>query len=224
MVSTAAVIAAAIVVVLLVVWFADRERFSTRAATPVRSRVDGAAYRVHARHHDPEGAADRIARTKDAWIVLLRRLRAKYAPGGGSPRGGDVSPARAAVVRRLLARYDPTAYVENSPRSKDGETSYTTAKGRLVAMCLREDTPGADGRHDFEDAALLFYVHLHEMAHIGTDSWGHETEFWQTFAFLLEEAVAAGVYTPRDFLRRPVTYCGLKIEYCPLYDPGLAPL
>jgi len=211
-----AVVAAVIVLLILVAYVIKREKFSTRATTEVRSRVDGELYRVHDRHENAVGAADRIARVKTDWMELLRRLRQKY-----SGPAGAAYPERARAVERLLTRYDPTAYVENSPLSGDGETSYTTDKGRQVALCLREENPGKNGIHDFERADVLFYVHLHEMGHIAAEQYGHKTEFWQTFKFLLEEAVAAGMYRPRNFERRPARYCGMTIEYCPLFHSDM---
>jgi hypothetical protein len=51
-----------------------------------------------------------------------------------------------------------------------------------------------------------------------TTSIGHKQEFWQNFKFLLENAKAAGVYSPIDYKKNPQGYCGITINDNPLYD------
>ena len=144
----------------------------------------------------------------------MRHLRDKYLRG---PLAGRAPPARAQAVRRLLARYNPDNLAENSPRDPEGDTSYTVDKGGVLALCLRERA-GSDALHDLE---TLTFVTFHELAHIAIEEVDHPPRFWQAFKFLLAEGAEAGLLAGVDYGRRPVKYCGLAVDYNPLYDPAL---
>jgi hypothetical protein len=100
----------------------------------VRSGADGQAYRVHVAHGDPRRAADALAEVNRRTTELLRHLRRRYVfrQGGGEP---------ARVTRRLLGRYNPDNWAENSPQDPRGETAYTIDKGAVLALCLRTKAP-----------------------------------------------------------------------------------
>ena len=68
------------------------------------------------------------------------------------------------------------------------------------------------------DINTLTFVALHELAHLMTQSFGHKTEFWKNFKFLLKEAKEIGIYQPDDYKKSPKEYCGMKITDNPLYD------
>lgn len=114
---------------------------------------------------------------------------------------------------RMRDRYDCSGLRENHPKSAQ-QTSYTRDKGRVVALCLR--TP--DG---YVEPGILKFVNLHEMSHIGTDEWGHTEAFWNNFKFMLHEASEFGMYRPVDYSVAPVVYCGLTVDYNPMYDTNL---
>lgn len=118
---------------------------------------------------------------------------------------------------RLQKRYRSDALREHEPNDP-GNTSFTEDKGRVLALCLRDPRTQQRRLHKSE---LLKFVNLHELAHIGCVSWGHEDEFWRTFKFLLAEAQKIGIYTPQDYRQQPEHYCGLDVSYNPLYDRGL---
>lgn len=199
-----------------------RDPFSIRRAVAVPA-ADGGRYRVHPQHGGPEAAAEMMAELNLKAVELMRHLRRKYlrARAGFTPTGS----ARPAAVRRLLARYDPDNLVENSPLNPDGDTSYTIDKGEVLAFCLREKAPGDSGDpalHDLHELDLLAFVLVHELTHIAIDDVGHPPEFWRAFKFMLEEAAEAGVLAPVDFGARPEKYCGILVDYSPLFDPGLS--
>ena len=60
------------------------------------------------------------------------------------------------------------------------------------------------------------FVALHEMGHVITESIGHTQEFWDNFRYLLEKAIALGVYSKEDFKNNPREYCGTQITDSPL--------
>ena len=45
-----------------------------------------------------------------------------------------------------------------------------------------------------------------------------DSDFWQNFKFLLENAKAANIYQPVDYKKKPKEYCGMKINDNPYYD------
>jgi len=76
-----------------------------------------------------------------------------------------------------------------------------------------------------EDIETVFFVMLHECAHIANyNGWGHDTRFWTVFKFIIHEAVLAGVYTPIDYAKHPKEYCGISVYYQPLFDDALSNL
>lgn len=228
-------------VILLVAWcgpaaargvrgYWDNRNYIVSRARPVPALHDGREYRVHLDHFDSSGAADTLAALHARAIDLMAVLRKKYltAPAGGAavPAAGAAGfAARREIARRLLDRYDRDQLVESSPNNPGGDTSYTLNKGRLLALCIREKDPAGIGSpdvQDIHDLDTLWFVTVHELAHLGVDSIGHPPEFWSAFKFLLTECADAGL-TPAggwpDYGRAPILYCGLKVDYNPLFDP-----
>jgi hypothetical protein len=115
----------------------------------------------------------------------------------------------------LVERYRPDSILENSVTSKD--TSYSENKGEKIVICLRDknDPPA----YPFVDMNTVMFVVLHEMAHLMTaelSSGKHTPEFWANFRRLLEDAARIGIYTPVNYAKSPVDYCGMKITDSPL--------
>jgi hypothetical protein len=115
----------------------------------------------------------------------------------------------------LVERYRPESILENSVTSKD--TSYSENKGEKIVICLRDknDPPA----YPFVDMNTVMFVVLHEMAHLMTaelSSGKHTPEFWGNFRRLLEDASRIGIYTPVNYAKSPVDYCGMKITDSPL--------
>ena len=193
-------------------------RFAITQTRPVASRIDGASYHVHAAAADAEGAADALAAVNGRALGLLRFLRGRYLRG---PAG-----RRQLATQRLLARYNPDNLAENSPSDPTGDTAYSLDKGAVLALCLRErGGPNSGALHSLD---TLTFVAFHEMAHVATDvpagADDHPPAFWATFRFLLEAGEGAGVFAPPDYARAPVTYCGVRVDYSPRWDPALQPI
>jgi hypothetical protein len=200
-----------------------RDRFTLEQTHEIKSGKDGLAYRVHLVHKDPERAADTMAELNHKAVELMRHLRKKYVRSSM----GRIYPGRAHATKRLLGLYNPDNLAENSPRDPEGDTSYTIDKGAILALCLREKTPGRetglDG-HDFHNMETLTFVTLHELTHIAIEDQDHPPRFWEAFKFILLEAREAGLIKGVNYNRHPTVYCGMDIDYSPLYDPGLSPI
>ncbi len=152
-------------------------------------------------------------------LELLRHLKHKYKI---NTLEGDIqmmnSPARE-VINRILTNYNSEVISENVPVGGE-DTSYTLDKGEKLFICLRDIKNG----HHIHDIDNLFFVVLHEISHMGTLSWGHKIEFWTNFKLVLHEAHEAGLYEPVNYAFDKRPYCGILIEYNPLFDEGLESL
>lgn len=168
--------------------------------------LDGRSWHVVRGFGDKKKAAGLLCATNKRLIAFMRHLRAKYAG-----RSDD----KARIVGAILQNYDPDRLFEANPLVPG--TSYTLNKGESMHICLRDKSD-----YSLVDPNVLMFVCLHEISHIGNyNGWGHSDRFWRIFKFILREAVAAGVYLPRDYERHPYVYCGLRIDYSPLYDAEL---
>lgn len=111
--------------------------------------------------------------------------------------------------RRLQTSYK-AVIMENY--NNDNFTSYTVSKGQKIYLCLRE----RDASNKFTDENTLFFVILHELAHVMTISTGHTPEFWQNFRILLRKAIQYSYYKHQSYHIRPQKYCGMLIASNPL--------
>jgi hypothetical protein len=125
------------------------------------------------------------------------------------------------MVQSILINYSPEVIVENDPKWSQ-DTSYTLDKGRKIILCLRDKEPP----YNIVDRNTMMFVVLHEVGgHIGNyNGWQHTTRFWTIFKFIIHEAAQFGIYTPIDYRKFPAKYCGITIDYQPLYDDTLEDL
>ncbi len=168
----------------------------------VKSTVDGQTYRVRDMR-DKQQAADLLAKVRIRMKKLYAHLQSSFPD---KPQ-----------VKRLLQRFEanPDRILESTPDAE--HTSYSVNKGEKVHLCLRQRQGGDES---LVNENVMVFVALHEMAHMITDSIGHEPEFWNNFGWLLKEAEKIGAYQYQDFKAHPVRYCGTNITDQPRYDPA----
>jgi len=220
---------AIVVVAMLLLAAAVAPVYSAEARShmysPERTRrlraSDGTLYSVHSSHGDQPQAAEVLAALHNWTVDMLEVLRGIYLR---SP-AGELYPERRAMVARILARYNPDVLAEGSPLNTQGDTAFVVEKGKQFVMCLREKNPRSSGdpvEHDFHDMSTLCFVKTHELAHLGVNVLQHPIEFWECFKFLLAATsrMAPGGAWP-DYQRSPVRYCGMDIDYSPLFDHSL---
>ncbi len=114
-------------------------------------------------------------------------------------------------IDRLKERYNPYRLTETEENSK--YTSYSLNKGEKIALCIRKKGDNLT----FENENTVIFVAIHELSHIMTKSVGHEKEFWDNMAFLLEKAHELDIYDPVDYNENNIDYCGMEITTTP-YD------
>jgi hypothetical protein len=162
----------------------------------VKSSVDGKEYLVRSLP-DKREAANLLAQIIAKLQQLIKHLE-------------DTHPSDERTVR-LIRNFNADAISEGSENAK--YTSYSVNKGEKVVLCLRS----RDKQNKLMDVNTMMFVALHELAHICTESIGHDETFWENFKWLLENAVQTGLYKKQDFQQKPVEYCGIQITDSPLY-------
>ena len=110
-------------------------------------------------------------------------------------------------VKRLLENKD-VKIEEVAPQYKN-QAAYSINKGDTIGICLKNKS----GRYENENT--MFFVFMHELAHIMTNKYEHNKEFWDNFALLIEAATHAGIYQYQNFQSNPVSYCGHNINHTP---------
>ena len=107
-------------------------------------------------------------------------------------------------VKRLIKATPELRQVERA----SSEAGYTENKGEAIALCLSDEV--------YEDKfEALYFVMLHELAHVANDAWGHGPEFWVTFDFIQESAIKAGVYEYEDYSENSVQICSFSLTQNP---------
>jgi hypothetical protein len=162
------------------------------------STVDGDKYCVRERKNI-QPAADLLAKTSVKMQALVEHVK----------KSNPDKPC----VKRLVQKFKPDKIVETLPTSEF--TAYSENKGQKIAFCLNKKKEDND---NLINPNTLMYVAIHEMAHIASETIGHNEEFWTNFRFLLHEAKAANVYEPIDYQKQNEEYCGMKITDNPYFN------
>lgn len=184
------------VIMLCIKMYHDSEMFQLRC---VISGVDGNEYCVRDRSKVNE-AADLLAQTTNKCTKLVQMM-------------GQKKP-NSDITKRLVEGYNPQKVRETLPTSS--HTAYSENKGEKLAFCLTKRKDGNPNK--LIESNTLMFVALHELSHIATVSVGHTPEYWNTFKFILENAVEYGLYNPVDYKKNPTGYCGMTISDNPYYD------
>lgn len=176
--------------------------------------VDHRCYPVVDEFAEQQRASETLAYLNSFAIKLMRHLRDKYVFQHNTNEHGKE------IVMYLLSNYNPDGIIENNPPDTNN-TSYVDEKGKVFAICLREKLSGLNKLHSKHD---LEFVVLHELTHMATESYGHGRDFWTHFKFLLKEAKEAGLHHAINYKESPMVYCGLSVDYNPVFDETLIDL
>lgn len=163
----------------------------------VQSDVDKLEYYVQSDYMDKNDAANMIAELNNIVLHFIKYLKHKHP---NDPR-----------IMRLASRYNPNKIMEGNPINNKDSTSYSIAKGKKVVFCVR-----SKNTKKIHDKNLLLFVVIHELSHIMSISYGHNTEFMNNFKFLLNEAINAGIYKKENYFTDPREYCGMQVTTMPL--------
>lgn len=161
------------------------------------SSIDGKEYLVRDKE-DSHEAADLLAVISKKMVKLCHHLKEKYQ--------------NREDIDRLFKKFNPNVIVEAEKGNPN--TSYSINKGEKIVLCLRSK----DDEERLVDENTLTFVSLHELAHIMTKSIGHESDFWENFAFILKHAINIGIYNYENYSLNPKQYCGIPINSTPLVN------
>lgn len=182
-----------IIIVTLIAAYYIYNYYSEYGLIKVKSNIDNNEYTVQIKDDSLE-AANLIATVRERLLVLMEHLEKSY--GKEDKR-----------VMLLKKNFRPDRLKEGV--TTPGYTSYSVNKGEQIILCLRNND-------ELVDINTLFFVVLHEFAHLATESIGHTEEFWDNFRWILEESINIGLYIKQDFNIKNVEYCGMSITSSPL--------
>jgi len=119
-----------------------------------------------------------------------------------------------AGCKKLLERFecpDGVCRIQEKSHEFDHLAAYSVDKGKLIGMCTNHEG-------EYTDENTMIFVYLHELAHIMSEEYAHDVEFWNNFSDLLEIAISHNLYVYQPFHVHNINYCGENIEFTP-YTP-----
>jgi hypothetical protein len=155
---------------------------------------DGKTYRVQ-NLPDKQDAAERMSEIRSNLEKIVEHVKQYHEE----------------PYKRLVEKFNPDVLEENDLGAQS--TSYSENKGEKIVVCLRDKTQAP---FPLVELNTVMFVLAHEMAHLMTSSVGHTPEFWTNFRKLLQECIQIGVYTPVNYSKSPVQYCGMTISESPI--------
>jgi hypothetical protein len=215
------IVALALTCLILLLYFRFKDDFKSNFKDDFISyRVGANQYKIHEDLNNPELAADTLDKLNRMAKKLIYTLNDKYINNkdGFNLIKNEYKNKVITGIVNLNNNFKTTSLEENIPSRSDNDTSYVIDKGDIFALCVRDPNNNNSIEENFND---LVFVMLHELSHIFTVEFGHGTEFWTNFKFILNEAVKDNLYTAVDYKKLKAPYCGIKISYSPIYDTGL---
>ena len=92
--------------------------------------------------------------------------------------------------------------------------AYTVNKNNMY-ICLRDKS----GKFE-EQYNRVYFVIMHELAHVITKSVGHTDEYWDNYRLVLKTAIDNDLYEYRNYYEEPVEFCNKKITSTPYLIGG----
>lgn len=199
------IIIATIILIILYEYQTNQvyEYFNTNE---IVSSLDKRSYKVLGGFGNENNAANTMARLNDFIIEFLRFLKNKFII---KQHGSSLEQN---FVTRILKNYNPDVIFENYPKP-GGDTSFVVNKGQQFGICLRNKQTKM-----IHNIALLQFVIIHELTHLGNITYGHDYQFWSWMKFLLVQAEESGLYIPINYALHPTTYCGINVTFSPYFS------
>jgi hypothetical protein len=159
------------------------------------SNLDGKHY--HVRNKGPvevkQKAVDHLAELSAKVDILVTYMKQHQLPDRET-------------ADRLYNRWRKCKLRETS--SSEKSAAYTVNKGEEMRICIRKN-----GR--MEDPNTSMFVILHELGHVASITFGHDSSFRENFSYLTHLAAKLGLYEPEDFVNNSKIYCGTEINTSP---------
>ena len=178
----------------------DCEETSTK--TCAVSHIDNQVYSVLKTENKDEAANNLAILNKLNQEVIDAMSEQNFAPGTDEYERRE----------RLINNYRPDRLFEHRG-SGPQDSSFTINKGEEISMCMRDPKTG-----DLQDLEMIKYVNLHELAHVASEGYGHDEDFWDSFKFILKEANQNALYEPVNYKEKPEEYCGMLVDFNPFFE------
>lgn len=156
------------------------------------SKYDGRMYEV-IKHNTQDQAVELLAHIRNN-IMMLSDLISK----DNYLNKFDVS-----FFQKQISKIE----ISENTQCQSGLTSYTVNKGKKMVLCLRSNST-----KELHDLNLIFYVVIHELAHILCPDYGHTRTFVDIFKHMLSLAMLNKLYFKIDFVSDQTEYCGMTIR------------
>lgn len=128
---------------------------------------------------------------------LLRKL--KKSPHRNKKEVKRLMKNWSGVIKELKVKY------------KSDSIAYSVNKGERIHICLTDPNTGKM----ITDKNTMYFVLLHELAHVMTKEYSHNERFWNNFRFLLRFSIKKGMYRYVNYKESSVTFCGKNINHNP---------
>ena len=109
------------------------------------------------------------------------------------------------IANKTNSRFSNSVIGETPPGDKSA--AYTQNKGNIYICLITNDK--------FNDENDAFFVILHELAHVMSDSYGHGEEFKKNFDFIVKLAVKLNLWKPKKYEEDNTDYCGVIVTSSP---------
>lgn len=109
--------------------------------------------------------------------------------------------------KRLLRKRN-VKFEEINPKY-EGEAAYSINKGEKIGICVYNKN------RFILDENTMFFVVMHELAHVMSVKYAHDKEFWNNFSKLIDISEKIGLYQYQDYNEDSETFCGHEITNNP---------
>lgn len=96
--------------------------------------------------------------------------------------------------------------------SKKNVFAYNVNKGDQISICMHDEN------NTYNSLNEMFFVVMHEMAHIMTREYSHNDEFWSSHKLLVSTASKHGLFNNINYNKEPQQFCGHYITHNPTFD------
>ena len=103
---------------------------------------------------------------------------------------------------------------EKELRMKKEVLAYNTNKGDKINICLTDPNTNKA----ILDINSMYFVFMHELAHVMTNDYSHNEEFWKNFRFLITFSIDNNLYKYVNYNKNPTLFCGYEINHTPYSD------
>lgn len=114
----------------------------------------------------------------------------------------------------IIKEYPDNLYIKNKlkkkiiikemPSNYNNYISYIHNKN-IIYICLRKD------KYTFENNINeLYFILMHELAHLITKKYGHHEEYWNNYRLLLNIAIKKNLYIYKNYSKNPINICNNK--------------